>query len=457
MFNWFWNFLYSISKALFLVIDGLMKVANMICGIDTVKINDEETDLISYLFKSNNIQFAFKASAVIAVVLVVILAIIAILRVCVKEKVEDTPGGIAVKAFKAILTFMFVPFLMIVVINLLNIFMVAIYKSTLADSATIGDYLFTCFVQDSDASNAQLLISEHPGGWDDTSLVRTYIDLNEYGFFLSWISGAAILINIAWALLLFVERAISLVILFIVSPFSIASSVIDGGQRFKLWRDQVITKFAVGYGAIIGINIYLLVINAVINVTFFDNAFLNNLVIILFIIGGALSMKKSMALIGNLVAQGAGSQELREAAMSRGGLMRALTGGVGNIANGAFGLGKAALHPAATARNAVNSLANKLGYSGLKGEPSAQEKMLESQQRTNDLLQQYVGNKFEGATGGSNNNAIRDSIIGSGNNNPVIDNTNNNKDNSINNKMNNIITSSGRKNNDVNNINNEGK
>ena len=168
-------------------------------------------------------------------------------------------------------------------------------------------------------------------------------------------------------------------------------------------------------------------------------------------------MKKSMALIGNLVAQGAGSQELREAAMSRGGLMRALTGGVGNIANGAFGLGKAALHPAATARNAVNSLANKLGYSGLKGEPSAQEKMLESQKRTNDLLQQYVGNKFEGATGGNNNNAIRDSIIGSGNNNPVIDNTNNNKDNSINNKMNNIITSSGRKNNDVNNINNEGK
>lgn len=443
MFNWFWNFLYSISKALFLVIDGLMKVANMLCGIDTVKIKDEETDLISYLFKNDNIQFAFKASAVIAVVFVVILSIIAIIRICVKEKVEDTPSGVAVKAFKAILTFMFVPFLMIVIINLLNVFMIAIYKATLVNSTSIGDYLFSCFVQDSDAANAKLLLSEHPSGWTDTSLVRSYIDLNEYGFFLSWISGAAILINIAWTLLLFVERAISLVTLFIVSPFSIASTVIDGGQRFKLWRDQVITKFVVGYGAIIGINIYLLVVNAVINVTFFDNTFLNNLVIILFIIGGALSMKKSMSLVGNLVSQGAGSQELREAAMSRGGLMHALSGGALGAINGAFGIGKAALHPTATGRNAINSLANKLGFKGLKGEPSQQDKMLSAQQQTNDLLQNLVGNRFEGNATNGTNNAVKDSIVKSGSNNSNENDNANNKENNMNNTMNNIISNSG--------------
>ena len=415
MFNWFWNFLYSISKAIFQVIDGLMKVANMICGIDPIKINDEETDLISYLFKSDNIQFAFKATAVIGIILVVILAIIAIIRVSVKEKVEDTPGGICIKAFKAILTFMFVPFIMIVVINLLNVFMVALYKATLANSASIGDYLFTCFVQDSDIENAKNLVNEHPGGWTSTSLVRDYIDLNEYGFFMSWLAGAAILINIAWALLLFVDRAISLVILFIVSPLSISSTVIDGGARFKLWRDQVLTKFAVGYGAIIGINIYLLVVNAVMGVTFFDNTFLNNLVILLFIIGGALSMKKSMSLVGNLVSQGAGSQELREAAMNRGGLMRALGSGIKGTFNTGVGAIKAGLHPVQTGRNVGNAFARGLGYNGFKGEPSAQERQLQAQERTNELLENLTGNKFNGG-GANNNDSLQQRIMNSGNN-----------------------------------------
>lgn len=452
MLDWFWNFLYSISKNIYRLIDGLMQVANILCGIDSITINQEETDLISYLFNSSTIQFAFRATAIIGLILVVILAIIAIIRTVIKEKVEETPGQVCVKAFKAILTFMFVPFIMIVVINLLNVFMIALYKATLSGNTSLGDFMFVSFAQDTDFASANSLVQAYPEQqiWMDVSTVRGAINIEEYNYFLSYLAGIAIVVNIAWSLLMFVDRAISLVILYILSPLSIASSVIDGGARFKMWRDQALTKFAVGYGTIIGLNVYLLVVNAIIGVTFFESQWLNMLVKILFIVGGALSMKKAMALVGNLVTQGGGSQELREQAMGRGGLMRTL-GSIGSTGlNGVFGAAKAALHPAATARNAANGIASKFGYKGFQGEQSQESQQLAATNRTNELLSNLLnGNQNSAIAGGNSSNAVRNAINNSqGNAAQSNSNTNQIGQSNLNNKAADMIRNS---NNNINN------
>lgn len=460
MFDWFWNFLYSISKNIYRIIDGLMNVANMMCGIDPITINQEETDLISYLFNSNNVQFAFKATAIIGFILVILLSVIAIIRTAVKEKVEDTPGQICIKAFKAIITFMFVPFLMIVIVNLCNVFMIALYKATLAGNTTLGDFMFVSFAQDSDYEAANNLVKAFPNTqvWLNTDTVRSYIDITEYNYFFSWLAGVAILVNIAWSLLLFVDRAISLVILYILSPLSIASTVVDGGARFKMWRDQTLTKFAVGYGTIIGLNVYLLVINAIIGVTFFENQWLNMLVKILFIVGGALSMKKAMALVGNLVTQGGGSQELREQAMGRGALMKSLGGFGSGVLSAGFGGLKAAMHPAATARNVGSAIANKFGFGGSGGQ-SEGSKQLEAQNKTNELLSSLLNGNHNNASGiGGGSNAVKNAIQnsssnsgGSANNNIV------NSNNDLNEKTSQAITNSKLESDDKANQSNQNK
>ena len=86
------------------------------------------------------------------------------------------------------------------------------------------------------------------------------MDIENFDYFASWVAGIVVLWNIAWALLVFVDRAISIVILYIVSPFSVASSVLDDGSHFKLWREQMLTKFFVGFGTILAINIYCLIL-----------------------------------------------------------------------------------------------------------------------------------------------------------------------------------------------------
>jgi hypothetical protein len=159
-------------------------------------------------------------------------------------------------------------------------------------------------------------------------------DLSDFPFFFSFLAAGVVLFGIGTAMLTFVDRVLSLVILYIAAPISISTSMLDEGARFKLWRDQFLTKFIMGYGMILAINIYALVCGLVMDpaFTFFSGegvGFLNFILKLLIIGGGALTMQKSMALIGNLVSQGAGSNELRDNALSMGSLARMATGVAG--------------------------------------------------------------------------------------------------------------------------------
>ena len=167
-----------------------------------------------------------------------------------------------------------------------------------------------------------------------------YMDLSAFPVLFSWLAGGVVLFGVGGAMLIFVDRILSLVILYIAAPLSISTCVLDDGARFKLWRDQFLAKFIMGYGMILAINIYALVCGLVMKpeFDFFLGAsagtpFLNLMMKLLVIAGGALTMQKSMAIIGNLVSQGAGSSEIRDNAFSSG----RLAGMAKGIAGGALG------------------------------------------------------------------------------------------------------------------------
>lgn len=301
------------------IIDGVMMCANKLCGIEDITVNGESTDFLTYLIHNRKVTDAFVVAAVLGLIVLVFFTILAILRLMVKEKPDMTPAQICIKSFKSVLTFLFIPAIMIIGVWVANVFMQALYKATLSGSSSLGSFLFTAFGDEAwyNKVDAALFIN---GTLDytNTSVVTQYMNLENFDFFASWVASAVILWNIAWALLVFVDRAISIVILYIVSPFPVAVSVFDDGSHFKLWREQMLTKFFVGFGTILAINIYCLIVLLVMDssMQFFSSTFLNNLCKILFIIGGSLTMKKAMALVGNLVSSGGGSNELRDSAFA---------------------------------------------------------------------------------------------------------------------------------------------
>ncbi len=420
MFNWVWDLLYGISKSIFSIIDNLLACANMLCGIEPVKYQNTEMDFMTFLIRNKSIYFGFVAAAIIGVILVFIFAVFAIIKSISSEKDSMTPAQIAVKVGKTLLTFIFIPAAIVILIYLTNILMQALYKATLGGSPDgLGRFLAGAFGQDAyDGSNPYFYLEEG-FNYRSTSSVRSYLNLKEYDFFFSWLAGICILVALASSLLMFVDRAIAIVILFIIAPISMSTAVLDDGQRFKLWRDQFLVKFLTGYGCIIGINVYALVIGAITtdDLVFFDNYILNNVMKIAIIVGGGVSMNRLMSLIGNLISQGAGSNELRDNAIATA------------QARGAFG---AITAPFRATRSAVNfvrdskqfgfgsAVGQRLGfntdrsYGKMSNVQKAQtrENLVESEKYKRSLNNpdkqgggNSIRNAIEGSGGGNKNNA----------------------------------------------------
>ena len=339
MFDWFWEFLYSISCTLFRLIDGLIQCANKLCGIDKINFEGEEKDFLSYLLFSDEVGFAFRVSAILATILLVIFTVFMIIRSITKDKAEGTPAQLAVKSFKTLLMFFFVPAVMIVFMAIGNAFVMALYQATSQSAATPGTFLFCAFAEDGGMDPKFVeLFRTGEYSYTSASVVSTYMNLSDFPFFFSFIAGGVVLFGVGSAMLIFVDRVLSLVILYIAAPISISTSVLDDGARFKLWRDQFLSKFIMGYGMILAINIYAIVCGLVMNpeFSFFagedSKTLLLDLILKLLIVaGGALTMQKSMALVGNLVASGAGSNELRDNAFSAGSLARMAKGAAGGL------------------------------------------------------------------------------------------------------------------------------
>ena len=458
MFDWFYEFLYNISKTIFRLIDGLLSCANVLCGIEPTNFHGEKTDLLSYLLMSDKVNFAFRVSAVLAIMLLIIFTGFMIIRSIVKDKVEGTPAQIAVKSFKTLLTFFFVPVAILAFMKIGNEFVIALYKATLQGATSPGAFLFTAMAEDVGIDPA--IAEKFRTGvldYTNTSVVAEYVDLREYPFLFSWLAGGVVLFGIGSAMLVFVDRVLSLVILYIVAPISISSSVLDDGARFKLWRDQFLSKFIMGYGMILAVNIYAMVCGLVMNrdFSFFgpDEPFLNLVMKLLIIGGGALTLNKAMALIGNLVSQGAGSNELRDT-MSAGALARmakgAAFGALSNTVGLPFRAAKSVLGDALAmkSRDWGSQLLDKVGL-GISGGTS-------DEKGVKDPKGSSSSQNNEKADYNSNSNDTKNAIGNNGfdlsfkpDNN---DNSNNNQNDKKDNAVNNVING-GNNNNNQNNQN----
>lgn len=312
MFNWFWDFLYSISEILFAIIDGMLQIANKLCGIEPIEVAGQQTDFLSYLLGHQKIWYGLIGAVLIGIFLLMIFSVIAICRSCVKEG-KQTPAQIAIHVFKTLGLFIAVPILMIVFTLVVNELMKVLYTATRMGNTTMGEFLFRSFLPDDIQNYTGTAVD-----WHKASSVRAFMkaagsNMKHYKFFFSWIVCLPLVVIVAIALLHFVDRTLSIVILYIVSPIVLSTTVLDEGQHFKLWRDQVLVKYLCGYGIIISLNVYILVISIISSpdVKFFSNGFLNFLLKMAFALGGGLFMMKIDSLIGNLVSQGAGDAALR--------------------------------------------------------------------------------------------------------------------------------------------------
>jgi len=318
MFDWFFDFLYLITKTLLRLIDAILSLADILCGIEPVKVDGEETDLMSWLLSTNEIMTALKVAVTICIFLVVFFSIWKIVTMIVSEKPNTTPAQIMMTAGKNILIFLFIPAIFITLSWACNAIGEAMYSGTRNGASSIGAWLASSFGDECklyDDNQIQELLTNGSFNYKSTSWMREHYEMNDYSFILSWLVGWFVLKAVCKAMLVFVNRVYSIVVLYIIAPFPICASIVDEGNHFKIWRDELLSQFLVGYCGIIGLNIFTLVLNRLVmgGVKYFDNGFLNFLFKVFLCLGGAMSIEKIMGMVGNLVKPGAGDNALKEA------------------------------------------------------------------------------------------------------------------------------------------------
>ena len=324
LFSWFYELMYILQKSICYLLDFIRDVFCKLAGIDTVAIKGENKDLLSHFLLSDGVKNAFWGVFLVGVILLFIFVIIAIIKSETADpQHKKTKGQIITKALQSFITFLLVPFLLIAGISLVNAVMGAIHGSMTgvmldgnSNSLIGGQILVTsgydAYIGPSNRAEIERMFITGELNYNSLSVVQQYYDLADMNFFVGIASGLVILIMFVISAIIFVQRIFDIILLYIVSPASVATIPLDDGGRFRIWREMIISKVLGAYGIILSMNIFFLIVPQLSQISFFDNAFKNGIVQLLFILGGAFAITKANMVISQLTGSNAGAQEAQQ-------------------------------------------------------------------------------------------------------------------------------------------------
>lgn len=389
MFEWWWEFLYNISEWINKCIDGLYKLFLFLAGVAPADVNqeiagNEDANILVNIFTDNNISVMFLGFLGFAALVFTISIIIGLVRSEWSSK-DNGEGKLKVlkQSLKGFLLVFLIPTIFSVSILATSILLSSIVSGmsgTSASEFSLAQKLFEiCLPENSSA----------PGmpNWTDgySQLTDWGWNLHSYNYLIAYLGGIIILFIIGLAALNLVERIIDLVFLYLVSPFVIAVSPLDEGNRLGIWKDLVISKLLSVAGMVVCFYIYFLCL-PIVDKIFASDTFIVRLGYLIFAIGGALAARKGGLLISNLVGHNTALIEGQQAGQTAQivgtgfraglGIITGLAGGAlhllgrgdgaatGDIANAAGGAANTVAAGGAAAAGAAASVSNILHNNG---------------------------------------------------------------------------------------------
>lgn len=349
-FGWIYDIFYTLQKSICYLLDFIRDIFCKLAGIETVKIDGGEEEILSHFILSPEIRNAFLGVLLVGVILLFVFVIIAIIKSeAADPQHKKTKGQILVKSLQSFIIFLLISFLLIAGIMLANVVVGAIHASMTGSmldgntASTIGGQILVTSGYDTyigpAGSRAEIERMFITGQLDYNSLsvVKRYYDLSEMNFFVGIAGGLVILVMFVMSAVMFVQRIFDIILLYIVSPASVSTIPLDDGGRFRIWREMLVSKVLSAYGIILSMNIFFLVVPQISQITFFGNAFKDGIVQLLFVIGGAFSITKANMIIAQLTGSNAGMQEMQQM-MSNVHSGMHMVGTAGRVAAGAAGM-----------------------------------------------------------------------------------------------------------------------
>lgn len=419
---------YTMFAGILKFIDLLENVFDVFSGITKVTYNKNDDFLINVFFRSNAINRVFWSITILAIAILIVFTIIAIIKNMSNLDSDQTVGQIIGLSLKAMIILFIVPFISLILLNLSSIVLtktseiVTVTQSgeSTPSLGTLTFLTFTMKLARNDEYNQEATLTDdlrapYMLGKKDYSINGMGdFAVEKINYFLAFIVCGVMALIIVLCALVFIVKIFEVLILYITSPFFVATMVLDGGVKFKEWCKMFIAKMLGGFGMVIAMKLFFIISPIIMSskVVFSTNDLTNLLAKSFFLIGGLWAAYKSGNLIIQIININAAYQE---AGLSSEFATRAVRAGIkyGTVAVKAIATGGATL--AMDAKNIALDAGRSVGEAVVKGEDSGGEKSAPQESnnafRGGSSLNQAQNKNF----GGLNSSSGLESKVSAGN------------------------------------------
>lgn len=333
--------LYSIMTTACELLDYLQEIFYIFGGAQNVIVKgateaeNRAMPLLDALFLRPEINRMFIILVSIGFGLAFIFAIIAVVKSSIDLDFEGKRPVSAVlrSLFKSILSFLLINLGVLFVLNISGIVLNAINQSTSANDTSLGRIVFCVATLNAsknpnenidkidaskniiDDTNRKLFYYkniENAKDYRDSDDVEDYFHIYDFDFFTAIVVMVFLLVVLASTAIVFVQRIFEILILYLVSPFFVATMPLDDGEKFKKWKEMFIAKVFGGYGSVLAMNLFLVLVPIIMGNSIdwgqksAEGTFIFKL---LFLCGGAYAITKIGPMITTLLNWQAGQAE----------------------------------------------------------------------------------------------------------------------------------------------------
>lgn len=135
----------------------------------------------------------------------------------------------------------------------------------------------------------------------NVSLVWVFYNLWKFNFIVGFV-GVFVVFSIMISIIMgLMTRLIKGAALFLIYPTLLGIAPLDNFKAFKGWGTQFMQQLMMAFGSIIGINLLMLILPYVQNISFFNNALIDSIINIIMLVVGLMMAKDFISMVAGFV------------------------------------------------------------------------------------------------------------------------------------------------------------
>lgn len=322
--------LFNLLKLLLGIVDVLQNIFDMFSGVKTVKSNGQDMYILDVFLTDDGIKTAFIGITLVAAGICMIFTIYSVGKSIGDNILENKHpvGEVLKQALKSMVSFLIIPFMMYLGSQLATTILVATDNAINVGMGTDSSPTFasTIFLTGTfnyaTEDNASYTDANHKYFLDNPKAiysrgdVEKRFDLLEYNFVLPYIIAIITAVIMACSIFVFIRRIFDILVLYITSPFFVATRPLDNGQMFRKWQEVLIGKMISSFGIVFSMKLVMLLVPTIMssNIRFTGSSFGDMLIKSILLIGGVYAAFKSQAMIIEIISPEA-ARAARESSM----------------------------------------------------------------------------------------------------------------------------------------------